>query len=143
MLTYTTVLDPSGKINHVRRYWGADKLDEVLMRAEEIVGSIFLLDKASLINNDKYKERYKEMYASNAAPPRKNLANLTTRKVGVLFRELSDNEEGLDTDMEDDFADPNDPWRADFKGYLHSRDQLGTMTTVEWWGVCIHISKCR
>ena len=41
-----TVLDPLGKIEHIRRYWGEDKLNEILVRAEAIVGSIFLSDRA-------------------------------------------------------------------------------------------------
>jgi hypothetical protein len=42
---YLAVLDPSGKTEHIRRYWGADKLNNILERAEEIVGSIIYRPK--------------------------------------------------------------------------------------------------
>ena len=82
-----------------------------------------------------YKERFNEMYRGCTAPPPQhclNQPNLTTRKVGVLLRELSDDED--DTAM-NATSNPSDPWRRDFDSYLNSRDQLGTMSIVEWWGV--------
>ena len=77
------------------------------------------------------------MYGNNAAPPPKK-GNLTTHKVGVLLRELSDDE---DEDYIPAIGDVSSsslhvPWRVDFQGYLNSRDQLGAMSIVEWWGVC-------
>jgi hypothetical protein len=78
------------------------------------------------------------MYGGNLAPPSNRTGGLTTRKVGILLRELSDDEDDTDTYGRDTPTNPNDPWREDFKGYLHSRDKLGaTMTIVEWWGVRI------
>jgi len=78
------------------------------------------------------------MYAGNRnpVPPPNRMGSLTTQKLGVLFRELSDDEDEDDEDFRglDAPVNPNDPWREDFKGYLHSRDELGAMTIVEWWG---------
>ena len=80
------------------------------------------------------------MYAGtgNAVSPPNRTGNSTIRKVGILLRELSDDEDD-DADMRelDAPTNLNDPWREDFRGYLHSRDELGAMTIVEWWGVCI------
>jgi hypothetical protein len=75
------------------------------------------------------------MYAGNPMQPSNRTGNLTTHKVGILLRELSDDEDNADTCEQDAPTNLNDPWRDDFKGYLHSRDQLGAMTIVEWWGV--------
>ncbi|KAN0105734.1 hypothetical protein V8E52_010746 [Russula decolorans] len=77
--TFAMLLDPSGKTEHVRRYWGADKLNKILKHAEEI-----------------YKERYLEMYAGNPMQPSNHTGNLTTHKVGILLRELSDDEDDAD-----------------------------------------------
>jgi hypothetical protein len=87
-----------------------------------------------------YKERYIEIYTNNSAPsqPRRT-GKSAIRKVGILIRELSDDDD--DDDANDDPVEPSDstaPWRDDFNGYLYSKDQLGDMTIVEWWGV--HIS---
>jgi hypothetical protein len=79
------------------------------------------------------------MYGGNLAPPLNRTGSLTTRKVGVLLRELSDDEDDADAYGQDPPTNPNDPWREDFKGYLHSRDKLGAMTIVEWWGVWIFL----
>ena len=79
------------------------------------------------------------MYTGNPVPPPQHVGSSTTRKVGILLRELLDDEDGPDTHTQDTSADPNDAWREDFKGYLHSRDQLLTMSIVEWWGVRIYI----
>ena len=62
------------------------------------------------------------------------------RKVGILIRELSDDEdeEGVESSTSPVTAnDLHTPWRKDFNGYLNLKDQLGDMTIVEWWGVCI------
>jgi hypothetical protein len=75
------------------------------------------------------------MYAGNPVPPPNRTGSLTTHKVGILLHELSDDKDNADTTSGDAPTNMNDPWCDDFKGYLHSRDQLGPMTIVEWWGV--------
>jgi len=75
------------------------------------------------------------MYADNRVLPPNRTGSSITRKVGILLRELSDDEDDTDPQGQDVPANLNDPWREDFNGYLHSRDKLGTMTIVEWWGV--------
>jgi len=81
------------------------------------------------------------MYGDNPAPPTKKWQNLTTHKVGVLLRKLSDDEDQDKTsDIGDISSNPHTPWHGDFHGYLNSKDQLGAMTIVEWWGVCIQNS---
>jgi len=78
------------------------------------------------------------MYRNNPAPPPKKTGSLTTWKVGVLLRELSKDED-KDEDKIPAVGDVSSgwhvPWRTDFHSYLNSRDQLGVMTIVEWWGV--------
>jgi hypothetical protein len=62
------------------------------------------------------------------------------RKVGVLIRELSDNDDEGNDVIESRASpitpgEPSAPWRKDFFGYLNSIDQLGNMTIVKWWAV--------
>jgi hypothetical protein len=86
------------------------------------------------------------MYANNSAPsqPRRT-GKSAIRKVGILIRELSDDDDDDDANDDDPVepgassssSDSMAPWRNDFNGYLYSKDQLGDMTIVEWWGVCI------
>lgn len=80
------------------------------------------------------------MYGNNPAPP-KRTATLTTRKVGSLLRELSDNEDEAALLTVGNATD--DPWRVDFDSYLRSKDQLGAMSIIEWWGVCTQINLYR
>jgi len=42
-ICHIVVLDPSQKIEHIRKYWGAEKLDGILERAEKKVCLLFLL----------------------------------------------------------------------------------------------------
>jgi len=71
------------------------------------------------------------MYGNNPAPPTKKWQNLTTCKVGVLLRELSDDEDQDKTsDIGDISSNPHTPWHGDFHGYLNLKDQLGAMTIV-------------
>jgi len=77
------------------------------------------------------------MYGNNPAPPPKKMGNLTTRKVGILLCELSDDEDDDEpSDIGDVTSSQHVPWHGGFHGYLNSRDQIGAMTIVEWWGVC-------
>ena len=88
-----------------------------------------------------YKKRYFEMYGNNSAPaPLRQTGKSAMRKVGVLIRELSDDEDEDGVESSTSHVAANDlcaPWRKDFDGYLNSKDQLGNMSIVEWWGVCI------
>ena len=64
------------------------------------------------------------------------------RKVGVLICELSDDDDEDNNGIQSCASpvtpsEPSAPWRKDFFGYLNSTDQLGNMTIVEWWGVCV------
>jgi hypothetical protein len=70
-------------------------------------------------------------------PPPNRTGSLTIHKVGILLRELSDDEDDADTAGGDAPTNVNDPWCNNFKGYLHLRDQLGPMTIVKWWGVWV------
>jgi len=61
-------------------------------------------------------------------------------KVSVLICKLSDDEDEDGVKSSTSPIAANDlctPWHKDFNGYLNSKDQLGDMTIVEWWGVCI------
>ena len=73
------------------------------------------------------------MYGSDHALLPNKRANLTTRKVGILLRELSDDEDNDDGSVVGEVL--GDPWHDGFHSYLNSRDQLGTLSIVEWWGV--------
>ena len=87
-----------------------------------------------------YNEHYIEIYMNNLAPSQPwQTGKSTIHKVGILIRELS-NDDDDDDDANDDPVEPSDSmalWRDDFNSYLYSKDQLGDMTIVEWWGVRI------
>jgi hypothetical protein len=71
------------------------------------------------------------------------------RRLDVLLNELSDSDEDtLDTPHKDpltlsrtssaslfDLVDPLKPWLHDFRAYLNSKDRLGEMSIVQWWGI--------
>ena len=72
-----------------------------------------------------------------ATQPQEHTGKSAIRRLGSLIRELSD-DEADDTAGRSSPAvsgDSGDRWRRDFDGYLGSRDQLGEMSLVEWWGV--------
>ena len=58
-----------------------------------------------------------------------------------MLRDISDDSSPDDDDDDDDDAseliNSSKPWLAEFKGYLHSRDVLGNLSIVQWWGVCL------
>jgi hypothetical protein len=80
------------------------------------------------------------MHGNNPTPsqPRRT-GKSAIRKVGILIRELSsdDDEDCMESGANSTTGDSTDPWRKDFNGYLNSKDQLGDMTIVEWWGVSL------
>jgi hypothetical protein len=137
------VLDPSQKTEHIRKYWGQEKLEDILKEAEEtvsVVSNIQVLQCALTILQ--YKQRYLEMYSNSSTPaPAWRTGKSAIRKVGILIRELSDDDDdssdpGIETHTSSiTSSEPSAPWRKDFFGYLNSTDQLGNMTIVEWWGV--------
>jgi hypothetical protein len=83
------------------------------------------------------------MYSNNSAPPpAQKTGKSAMRKVGILMHELSDDDDDDNDGIEScpspiTPGEPGAPWHKDFFGYLNSTDQLGNMTIVEWWGVCI------
>ena len=74
------------------------------------------------------------MYGDKRAPL--HAATLTTQKVRVLLQELSDDENEVVLTVGNETTDQ---WRDDFNSYLKPRDQLGVMSIIEWWGVCVQI----
>jgi hypothetical protein len=85
-----------------------------------------------------YKKRYFEIYGNDSAPaPLRRTGKSAMRKVGILIRELSDDEDENSDELGTSPIDLRSPWHKDFNGYLNSKDQLGNMTIVEWWGVGI------
>ena len=85
-----------------------------------------------------YKKRYLEMYGNNSAPGSlRQTGKSAICKVGVFIRELSDDEDETSIELDTSPIDLHSPWYKDFNGYLNSKDQLGNMTIIEWWGVCI------
>ena len=79
------------------------------------------------------------MYGNSAPAPCWRTGKSATRKLGILIRELSDDEDDTDSSLASPIV-PEDlraPWQKDFNGYLNSKDQLSNMTITEWWGVSI------
>ena len=59
-------------------------------------------------------------------------------KVSQLICELSsddDDDDCIESGGDFMIGKSTAPWHKDFNGYLHSKDQLGDMTIIEWWGV--------
>ena len=88
------------------------------------------------------------MYGTNPAQPQLWWTGKSARrKVGILIQELSDDDDDDENDGNGDDntisgpsstqGDSAAPWHKDFDGYLYSKDRLGEMTIVEWWGVRI------
>ena len=50
-ICHIAVLDPSQKIEHIRKYWGAKKVDGILERAEKKVCLLFLLTPSTSFVN--------------------------------------------------------------------------------------------
>jgi hypothetical protein len=51
---------------------------------------------------------------------------------------LSDDEDNVTPTLHaqrESSLEASKPWLRDFNGYLQSRDELGDMSIVEWWGV--------
>ncbi|OJT14236.1 hypothetical protein TRAPUB_9209 [Trametes pubescens] len=124
--TFALLLNPENKTQFIAKSWGKDLLAKLLAQAE-----------------DTYEERYLKMYPDSASPHTsgKRWAG-ATRKLGTLLREVSDNELSDDEDADNTArrgdADTDKPWRADFHGYLKSRDSLGQLSIVQWWGKNAH-----
>ncbi|OJT08055.1 Zinc finger BED domain-containing protein RICESLEEPER 2 [Trametes pubescens] len=122
--TFALLLNPENKTQFIAKSWGKDLLAELLTQAEET-----------------YKERYLEMYPDRTAPHTsgKQWAG-ASRKLSTLLREVSDDEssDGEDAAAPHADADVDKPWRADFHGYLKSRDSLGQLSIVQWWGKNAH-----
>jgi hypothetical protein len=135
------VLDPSQKTEHIRKYWGKDKLEDVLESVAETVSIrslglyLYQLNSCSLCQ---YKERYLEMHGNHPVPRQpQRTGKSALRRLGSLIRELSDDEGDNQPERHSPAVtgDLGDHWRKDFDGYLGLKDQLGEMTLVEWWGV--------
>ncbi|EIW62610.1 hATC-domain-containing protein, partial [Trametes versicolor FP-101664 SS1] len=122
--TFALLLNPESKAQFVSKSWGKELLADVLAQAEET-------------------ERYLEMYPESTAPRASGRRWAgSSRKLGTLLREVSDDESSGDEDSNGAASDADEdagkPWRADFQGYLRSRDSLGTLAIVEWWGRNAH-----
>lgn len=121
-------------------------MEGLLKQAEETVSSNYI--PGFFVNANKcfwqYKKHHLEMYGNSAPTPHQRTGKSATRKLGILIRELSDDED--DTESPASPIVPEDlraPWQKDFNGYLNSKDQLGNMTITEWWGVSItHFLYC-
>ena len=72
-------------------------------------------------------------------PRQQQTGKSAMHKVKTLIQELSDDED--DNNINSLTLAPDElhaPWRRDFHGYLNSKDQLGNISIIEWWGV--HVS---
>lgn len=62
-------------------------------------------------------------------------------KLGTLLRNISDDDSDKDDDSDDtsELTKSSKPWLAEFNGYLHSRNMLGNLSIVQWWGVRLQV----
>ncbi|KAF8240617.1 hypothetical protein L208DRAFT_1514732, partial [Tricholoma matsutake] len=73
--TFAMLLDPSQKTEHIRKYWGQEKLESILKEAEET-------------------QLYLGMYSNNSVPAlARRKGKSAMRKVGILIHELSDDDD--------------------------------------------------
>lgn len=89
-----------------------------------------------------YKERHNQMHRDVHTTSSTVKHAGATRKLKKLLRELSDDEDDTTSRSRDSTDDPDTPnedeaWLEDFNGYLQSKDRLGELTMVEWWGVSL------
>ncbi|KIL55515.1 hypothetical protein M378DRAFT_17877 [Amanita muscaria Koide BX008] len=118
------VLDPRQKLGHFKKNWLLDLQGDVVKCVEDL-----------------FKERYTKLQGETAAlhPP----ATVKT-KLGILLRELSDDEEDTDINNADtrDLAleDPNCPWSREFHIYLDTPVETipEGWTMIAWWGMNVH-----
>jgi len=84
------------------------------------------------------------MYGHNPAPaPSRQTGKSAMRKVGVLLRELSDDEDDTLARVSPVLCDnSSEPWLPGFNSYLQSSDHLGDMSIVEWWSVSSVAHNC-
>lgn len=78
-----------------------------------------------------YQARYFELNNADTTPQVKKREG---QKIKKLLRELSDDEMDIDSPPLMP-TDPQKPWLPGFHLYLNTRDELGDMTIVQWWGV--------
>jgi hypothetical protein len=93
----------------------------------------------SLTRCNQYRERYIKIHGNRpVAAQLQRTGKSAIRRLGSLIRELSDDEadDAPGRSSPAVSGDLGDGWRRDFDGYLGSKDQLGEMSLVEWWGVC-------
>lgn len=88
-----------------------------------------------------YKSRHLEMHGAGSAASTAGPRSGATRKLTTLLRELSDDEDDMQTQSQGSAGDSEsiygtDVWLEDWNGYMQSKDRLGGMTIVQWWGVC-------
>jgi hypothetical protein len=110
----------------------------VLKCAEEVVRLTHLPSLLSpLIYIFQFRERYILLAGnSDTKPP---MQSSKIKKINVLLRELSDDE-----DAEVDVGptvpeDPKRPWMRDFHAYIDVHEQVPDgWTTIKWWGVSVH-----
>ncbi|KAF8336664.1 ribonuclease H-like domain-containing protein [Amanita rubescens] len=127
------LLDPTLKIEHVRKYWGEELAKNALEHTEEM-----------------YKQRYLLLYRNSPAPrlaKGRIMPHTRSKKVQRLMRELSSDDDsgsGVDgltggatpTTSASNFTQAAKPWLDDFNAYLNSRDYLmEDQTVVQWWGL--------
>ena len=80
------------------------------------------------------------MYGDASSEPKSKAVQSypgASRRLGTLLRDISD--DSSDEDEDDtgtsESINASKPWLAEFNGYLHSRDILGNLSVVQWWGV--------
>jgi hypothetical protein len=132
------VLDPKEKMRYFKKHWSSELQEDVVNCVEEIVRYVFLVPFQCLTYISQFKERYLALSADS--PTTQSTQRKTNKKLHVLLRELSDDEE-MATDAGTDVPeDPNRPWLRDFRSYLDVVEQVPEgCSTIRWWGVSIFL----
>ena len=130
------VLNPKEKMRYFKKHWSSELQDDVIECVEEVVchTSCLFIFFRDLIYVSQFRERYLSLSSRSSttqlAQPNAN------RKLNILLRELSDDEETtteVGSGMPDD---PKRPWLTDFHKYLDVVEQVPDgCSAIGWWGV--------
>jgi hAT family C-terminal dimerisation region len=133
------VLNPKEKMTYFKKHWSPELQDDVVACLEEVVrhASLSFSFFSGLICVSQFKERY--LLLSGGSTTTQLAQPKTDKKLNVLLRELSDDEENTDVGAGVP-EDPKRPWLTEFRRYLDIVEQVPDgCSAIAWWGVSVSI----
>jgi hypothetical protein len=128
------VLNPKEKMAYFKKHWSTELQDDVIECVEEVVRHACLFTFCGLICVSQFKERYLSL--SSGSTTTQSAQPKPHKKLNVLLRELSDDEEITTEAGTGVPEDPKRPWLTDFRKYLDVVEQVpDDYSAIGWWGV--------